>query len=529
MPVLPQSLLVLGASLQTARTARALKRTGTARSAQRAVFEHLVGRFAGTAFGRENGIEAGLSYDRFRERVPLRHYEHFSPYIERMKRGAADVLWPGQCSLYAVSSGTTGGRSKWLPMTDEMLAHVRSAGVASLLFYTARVGHSSVLRGRHLFLGSSSALAPIPAAKPFPAFAAELSGLAARDLPTWAERHLYEPGSEIAQLTSWPAKLDAIVQRTRRLDISLLAGLPHWLLLLAEALRENETNPKDRPAHLQALWPNLECVVHGGLPLAPFQDELRRLIGPTVNFHEVYPATEGFIAAQDASADAGLRVLADQGLFFEFLPWRDYDATLPARLGPKAMPLADVRVGEDYVLLLTTPAGLCRYVLGDIVRFTSVEPPRLIHVGRTHLQLNAFGENVSEKDLTDALVAVCRRHAWTIANFHVGPLFISSLTGQQRGRHEWWVELKPGTVETPTGPILAGELDRELLSLNASYAGRRKTGALEAPVARLVMPGFFEHWIRHHGKFGGQHRLARSRNDREIADELSAMACFNAD
>jgi hypothetical protein len=197
-------------------------------------------------------------------------------------------------------------------------------------------------------------------------------------------------------------------------------------------------------------------------------------------------------------------------------------------MASKALSLEQVRPGENYVLLITTPAGLCRYVLDDIVRFVSVEPPRIIHVGRTQLRLNAFEENVLEKELTDSLVAVCQRHNWTITNFHVAPLFSSSLTGQLRGRHEWWVELRPGTNQTPTGPILAGHLDTDLTSRSESYASKRR-GPIEAPVVRLVMPGFFGHWLDYHKKWGGQKKMPRCRSDRLIADELSAMACFNAD
>lgn len=529
MPVLPKSLLVLGASFQTARTARRLKRADTAVPAQQETFASLVTRLAATEFGRGVGIEAKMDYPRFRARVPLRNYEGFAPAIERMKRGEADVLWPGRCSFYAVSSGTTAGRTKWLPITEEMLTHFRRAGLASLMYYSARVGHGGVFRGRHLFLGGSTALAPIAESAPFTAYGGDLSGITALNLPAWAERHLYEPGTAIAQMTDWPKKIAAIVARTSSLDISLLAGIPSWLLVLAEALIENAVQGKARPQNLQSIWPNFECLVHGGVPLAPFHSQLRAAMGPTVNFHEVYPASEAFIAAQDAVPEAGLRLLADAGVFYEFLPLRDYDEALPDHIGSKAVPLEEVQVGEDYALLLTTPAGLTRYVIGDVVRFVSTEPARLIYVGRTKLQLSAFGEHVIEKELTDSLVAVCQRHGWTIANFHVAPIFVSSFTSQKRGRHEWWIELKPSAVETPTGPLLGAELDTELAARNDDYEAKRKGGGLEAPVVRLVMPGFFTHWLKYHGKLGGQNKMPRCRSDREIADELATIACFKED
>ena len=217
------------------------------------------------------------------------------------------------------------------------------------------------------------------------------------------------------------------------------------------------------------------------------------------------------------------------GLFFEFLPMREFDEARLPSLGPRTVPLAAVQAGQDYALVLTTPAGLCRYVIGDVVRFISTEPPRLIYTGRTQLQLSAFGEHVIEKELTDSLLAVCHAHGWSITNFHVAPLFTTSLTGRNRGRHEWWIELRPGTVQTPTGVPMAAQLDAELAARNEDYEAKRRGGGLEAPVVRLVMPGVFEHWMRHHGKWGGQHKMPRCRSDRVIADGLAQVARFNAD
>ena len=266
------------------------------------------------------------------------------------------------------------------------------------------------------------------------------------------------------------------------------------------------------------------------MPIAPYYDELREALGPTVNFHEVYPATEGFIAAQDVHTAAGLRLMTNAGIFFEFLPMDQFDLAPLDQLGKHIVPLFGVKPGIDYALLLTTPAGLVRYVIGDVVRFISTEPPRLIYVGRTNLTLRAYGEHVVEKELTDALTAVCRRHNWSIVNFHVAPRFAaSSLTGSNRGRHEWWIELKPGTVATPIGPQMAAEIDAELSKLNADYATRRTDGKLDAPIVRLVMPGVFQHWLKYHNKWGGQHKLPRSRNDRMIADELAQITNFAAD
>lgn len=527
MPVLPKRILTFGAGLKTVWVAHRLQRPVP--SVQKKILRSLCHHLSATEQGREFGITPNLSREKFATQVPLRNYEALVPQIERMKRGAADVLWPGQCSLYAISSGTTAGRTKYLPITREMLAHFKCAGLASLYYYTSRVGHAGIFHGRHLFLGCTTTLTPMPEAGPFEAWGGDLSSITALNLPPQVEKHLYEPGAEIARIEDWPTKLAAIAQRTRYRDITLLAGIPGSLLVLAEILREQARTGRDAPETLQAIWPNLECLVHGGVPIAPFMDELQRVCGPGVNFHEVYPASEGFIAAQDADSKSGLRLITDAGIYYEFLPLKEYDEARLESLGAKAVPLSSVKTGVDYVLLMTTPAGLCRYVIGDVVRFISTKPPRLVYVGRTKLQLSAFAEHVIEKELTDALTKVCRQSNWTIVNFHVAPLFTNSLTGQQRGKHEWWVELKPGTVITPTGPALAVELDAELQHLSNDYAAKRKGGGLEAPVVRLVMPGVFEQWMRSQDKWGGQNKMPRCRSDREVADGLAQIARFTAD
>ncbi len=527
MGLVNRSLLTIGAGLLTARAGMRLRRSADSGARQQEVFNQLIPKLACGSAWRQAGIVPKMTYDEFRENVPLQTYDDLEPYIDRMKRGVPDVLWPGTCQIYSTSSGTSGGTVKYIPVTEPMLGHFKQCGLDSMLWYSARVGHGRVYHGRHLHLGGSTALTPIPDSEPFEAYSGDLSGIAALNLPGWAERQFYEPGSEIAQIADWQEKIAAITERTASVDISLLAGIPAWVLLLADSLRAN--GPGGRAQHLQAIWPKFECYMHGGVPVAPFQDELRAALGPTVNFHEVYPAAEAFIAAQDADAAAGLRLMANAGIFYEFIPMSEFEEARLPGLGPSAVPLSEVEAGVDYALVLTTPAGLARYVIGDIVRFVSTRPPRLVYVGRTELRLSAFGEHVIEKEITDALLSVCRRSGWTAVNFHVAPIFESSITGKGRGRHEWWVELRAGTAINPTGPIMAPELDSELRRLNRDYDAKRAAGALDAPFVRLVMPGVFEHWMRFHGQWGGNHKMPRCRSDRVIADELGRSLQFAKD
>lgn len=529
MTALPKRFFVLGAAVQAARVARRLKRPRTAVPEQWQTFPELVTNFSRTQLGKNSGIEGGIDYSTFRGRVPVRTYDQLAPLIDRMKHGEADVLWPGICAWFATTAGTVSNTPKDLPVTDALLSHFRRAAYEALLYYAARVDSTSVFQGRHLLFGMSSTLTRTTGSNGATVASGELSAILGDQLPDWVEKHFYEPGAAIAATVDWNTRVEATAQRTLDQNISLLAGLPNWLAVLGEALRQKSAAGRGPSATLRDIWPNFECLIHSGVPIGPFQEELRQLVGPAVKFHEVYFSSEAFIAAQDGDAAAGLRLMTDVGIFYEFVPWSDFDETTVATLGPKAVPLEHVRAGIDYVVLLTTPGGLCRYVVEDVVRFVSIEPPRLVYVGRTKLLLNTFGEHVSEKELTDSLVAVCHRHNWTITNFHVAPLTANSLTGQVRGRHEWWVELQPGTNETPTGPVLAGQLDMDLCVRNASYDAKRKAGVIDAPFVRLVMPRFFEHWMRSTGRERGQAKMPRSRNDRAIADELASLACFTPD
>lgn len=514
-PAWPRRLLA-GAVWGRARfLASRLRVPGGAADEQERCRRRLMRGLAETAYGCSVGISREMSYAEFLSSVPVRRYEDLVPWIERAKRGEPGVLWPGRCSHFAVSSGTTAGRTKYLPVTTAMLEHFRRAGLDSLCLHALRRGNPGVFHGRHLFLGGSTALTPLPGGS-HRAWSGDLSGISALNLPGWVERHLYEPGRGIALLEDWPAKLEAIVARTRDRDISLIAGIPGWLLILAERLRAATGRPS-----LRAIWPRLECVVHGGVPLGPFADELREAAGPGVDFHEVYPASEAFIAAQEGEAAAGLRLLTAAGVFFEFTPLADFDENRLEAAGAAALRCWEVRPGVDYVLLLTTPGGLCRYVIGDVVRFVSTEPPRLIYAGRTRLQLSAFGEHVIEKEVTDALARAASLFGVAVVNFHVAPLFPSGPGA--RGRHEWWIEVRAaGGAVAPAA--FGAALDAGLQAGNEDYEAKRRGGGLDAPLVRMVPPGTFELWLRARGRWGGQNKMPRCRSDRGIADELARLA-----
>lgn len=529
MPVLPKSFYSLATGLLTARAIKRFRRPNTASAAQQKNFRELVSQFSRTEQGRQSGVTASTTYAQFAQQVPLQTYATIQPQIERMQHGEADVLWPGQCSLYAKSAGATDGQPKELPITEDMLQHLCSAAKTSLLYYTTRVGHAGIFRGRHVYLTDTTSFYRIKTSGKFESYLSNLGGIGALNLPAWAEKHYYEPGESIARQTDATKRIRDCAKRTQHCDISLIAGQPNQLLNFAATSRKYATRGKAKPLNLQGIWPNLECVIHGGIPLGHSSVKLRDLSGPEINFHEVYPTTEGFIGAQDADPAMGLRLIADAGIFYEFIPLANYHDDHLDKLGSAAIPLSMVKPGVEYVIVMTTPAGLCRYVLGDIVRFSDTQFHRFTLLGRTQLRLNTFGENVLERQVTDVLLKVCQQHSWTITNFHLAALPIKSLTGQLYGQHEWWIELKPGTVDTPTGPVLAPKLDQELQRANPSYAAKRKGGILEAPVVRLVMPGVFDHWLEHNRKWDPQGKMPHCSSSREIADGLAQLARFTHD
>lgn len=520
---LTRPLLRGAASLARGQLSRRHKALGRGHAAQASALASLVDGYSRCQDGASFGLTPASTTRDFLRRVPLRTYEGFDPLVSLMLRGDSDVLWPGRCDHFAVSSGTTAGRTKYLPVNAAMLAHFRRTGLESLLQAAGSCG-MELFNGRHLFLGGATALEPLRRAQGFPVgFTGDLSGITALNMPAWAEKLLYEPGLETASIPDWPRKIEAIARRCAHRPISMIAGIPSWTLVLAEALRRVAAAEGLPCATLRDLWPELRCFVHGGVPLAPYVDELRATLGEGISFHEVYPASEGFIAAQDGAADEGLRLFCDAGIYYEFVPFSEYDeARLPA-LAEHAVPLEGVRTGVDYVLVMSTPAGLSRYIIGDVVRFLSTDEPRLVYSGRTRLQLSAFGEHVIERELTATLAACVSSRQLQVADFHVAPVFVDQSAGVARGCHEWWIALRsecPGLDPN----ALARELDAELARRNDDYAAKRVGGGLDLPEVRLVAPSVFSEWQKRSGKWGGQNKMPRCRSDRAIADGLSDIA-----
>jgi len=523
MTLAPRFLVNFWAGWCVAQFGRQLRTLGRGGAAQAAAFARLMARIAGTEFGRSHSLAAGTTYAQFRERVPPRAHDYFAPLVARMVAGEAGVLAPGRCHFFVETAGTTGDGPKVLPVPEPMLAQFRRGLRDALFCHAARAGHTGVFLGRHVHLGASTALA-----EHNDSFRTSLDGLLALCLTPWAEANLYAPPPAIAQLPEGPEKIAATATAMLPRDVTLVGGTPANVCALAAAVRAAAAG-KQPPAHLQAVWPNLECCAFTGAPLGLFAETLRAALGPAVNLQEFYAAAEGVLAVQDGGAGAGLRLLVDSGVFFEFLPLRKFNPDTLAHAGADCLALAQAQTGVDYVMVVTTPAGLCRYVPGDIIRFLSLDPPRVQFVGRTRLRLNAQGEGVTERELLDTLLAVCARNGWQAAGLHVAPFQRRIAAGQTINCHEWWLELGTHTSRTPTANVLGPEFDTELARRNSDYAARRVNRSLDLPSIRLVIPGVFDQWAQEQRARGGPSKLPLCRSDRVIADQLVALTRFHQD
>ena len=397
----------------------------------------------------------------------------------------------------------------------------------ALLHATARAGGVYPLLDRVLLLGGSVPSNRLKVDDPIAI--ADLATLAAIQHPDWMARHYFEPGSRIALRRDWDTMVDRILKRTRERDITLIAGNPQWLFAFSKRVLKAVSAGKKRKKTLLGIWPNLHSLAFTGDFPGPIWNQLKKIAGRDVILHEVFATTEAIVAAQGPGSLPGLRLLAETGVYYEFLSVDDYAPADLATLGPKAVPLPAVMIDQNYLLVLTTPAGLVRHVTGDVVRFTAIQPPRILPIGQIELRLSTFGENLFTRNVIHVLTDLCQIKKWQLTFFHLAPLVNRSELGVSYGSHEWWIELQAGTVDTPTGPIIAAELDQRLQNLHEGYKMRRSKGNLEAPLVRQVMPGAFEHWLRHHNVWGGPHKLPITRNDRKIAESLTEMARFAKD
>lgn len=472
----------------------------------------LVRRARATRFGVDHGFDRIDGVAAYQERVPIRRYEDFwNDYWKDAFPTLTDRTWPGTIPYIALSSGTTTGTTKYLPVSPEMVAANRRAVLDLLSHHLAHRPLSRVLAGKSFMLGGSADLSELaPGVR-----GGDLTGIAANEIPAWARR-LYFPPPNLARIADWEEKMAVLGRRSLDAGIRTIGGTASWLLLFLDQLVAAHPAAGGR---LAPLYPELELVVHGGVNFAPYRARFERLLeGSRAELREVYPASEGFVAVADRGTGEGLRLLIDNGLFFEFVPVEDLAAPNPARRW-----IATVEPDVNYAIVVSSCAGLWSYRLGDTVRFVDREPPRLLVTGRTSYSLSAFGEHLIGEEIEQAVAAAAAAIERTVADYSVGPIHPDE--PNRRGGHLYVVEFAEGVPEAPRLAAFATAVDDRLSALNQDYKDHRAAGfGMDPPRVQPVAPGTFAAWMRQRGKLGGQNKVPRVINDPELFRSLREVA-----
>lgn len=445
----------------------------------------LVRRAAATRFGRDHGFAAIRSVTDFQRAVPLRRYEALhADYLAAALPVLDGVLWPGRTPYLALSSGTTSGTTKRIPVTREMVRANRGAALDTLAWHLAANPRARPFGGLSFMLGGSTDLKQVaPGVRE-----GDLSGIAAHEVPGALRRWSWPP-EELALLADWDAKLARLAAEAPAREIRMVSGTPSWLLLLFERLAARHGMPP---------LPALELLIHGGVAWAPYRDRIAPFLPAGCATREVYPASEGFVAIADRGEGEGMRLSLDRGCFFEFIPVEELDAAAPTRHWA-----ATIETGVEYAVVVSSCAGLFGYVLGDTVRFVDRAPPRLLVTGRTSWTLSAFGEHLAGEEIEAAIMDAARGIGLAVAEYMVGPEFAGSL-----GRHRWCVEAA-GAVPPDAAPRLAAAIDAALRAENDDYAAHRDGAQMAPPEVVILPPGAFAEWMRAQGRMGGQNKVPR--------------------
>ncbi|AIZ64948.1 hypothetical protein PK28_02020 [Hymenobacter sp. DG25B] len=474
---------------------------------QEQVYASLLQQAQNTEWGRQYGYVDAPSRREFSQRVPVSSYEQLYPYLERMLHGASDVLWPGAVEWFAKSSGTTNARSKYIPMSPQSLheCHYR-AGRDMVAMATSLYPEADVLAGKTLSLGGTHASNPFRPGTG--SRVGDVSAVVMQNLPVWAE-FLRTPPLELALLDEWEEKIERIARHVQHVDVTTLAGVPTWMIVLLRRVVE-----LSGATDISEVWPNLRLFLHGAVAFGPYRELFRQLIpSAQMRYLEIYNASEGYFAFQDQPDSEDMLLLLDHGVYYEFLPADQFEAE-----NPQTILLEEVELGKSYALIISTNAGLWRYKIGDTVRFTCLAPYRIRITGRTKHFLNAFGEEVVIENAEAALAAACQATGALVRDFTAAPIYFETDSNTSRGGHQWLIEF----AQPPSSPAhFAQVLDQTLRSLNSDYdAKRHRNLALAAPQITALPARTFEQWLANKGKLGGQHKVPRLSNSREVVDEI---------
>lgn len=475
---------------------------------QEAIFRKLIESGRKTEFGREHGFEEIKSYSDFASRVPVRNYDKFKPFIDKAMAGSEGVIWDSEIEWFAKSSGTTASRSKYIPVTHESLEDCHYKGGKDMVaLYMANYPDSRMFAGKTLTIGGT--LENNPLNPQGTARAGDISAVIMENLPFWAY-FVRTPSKETALMGEWEAKIEKMALETMDEDVTCMAGVPTWTVVLIQKVLELK-----KAKNILEVWPNLEIFFHGAVAFGPYRSLFKELIpSEKMRYMETYNASEGFFGIQDQKDSDELLLLLDYGIFYEFIPMEELNSE-----NPRVIPLSQVEVDKNYALVITTNGGLWRYKIGDTVKFTSTFPYRFRITGRTKHFINAFGEEVIVENAEKAIQFAAEQTDAMITNFTAAPVYFDG--SGSKGAHEWIIEFQ----KSPSDPKMFNRLlDEHLREINSDYDAKRHKGlALIEPVIHHVPSGLFESWMRKRGKLGGQHKVPRLSNSREYLEEILGM------
>ena len=476
--------------------------TTEAETLQRKVLARLIGKGRKTLWGWEHSFDKIDSYEDFAQLVPVNDYEDLKNYIDRMRHGEKDVLWPGQVRWYAKSSGTTNDKSKFIPVTQDALRDTHyQGGKDAVVWYLRNTPNSRLFDGKALILGGSHQ----PNFNLPHSLVGDLSAILIENINPLVNL-IRVPKKATALLSGFEVKRDRIAREAISQRVTNLSGVPSWMLSVLT--RVLEVSGKE---HINEVWPDLEVFWHGGVAFTPYREQYRRIItNPDMHYMETYNASEGFFGLQDDPQDKAMSLMVDYGVFYEFIPMDELGTT-----DASPLPLWEVETGRNYAMIITTSSGLWRYMIGDMVRFTSTNPYKFVITGRTKSFINAFGEELIVDNAEQGLEIACRETGAEVREYTAAPVF---MVEHGHCRHQWVIEFskEPADLEQ-----FATRLDLALQTLNSDYEAKRyKDITLQRLEIIVARPNLFNDWLRSQGKLGGQHKVPRLSNDRKIIEEI---------
>ncbi len=468
---------------------------------QREVLQDLITHGQYTEIGRKYGMTDVFRISDFKKAVPIHDYEDLQPYIERLMDGEQNLLWNTPVYWFAKSSGTTSSKSKFIPITDESLQDCHYQGSKDVLsMYYNYNPDSDLLTGKGLVIGGSHQIHKVNEEIQF----GDLSAVLLQNSPFWAE-WIRTPELSIALLDDWEVKIEKLAQSTINEVVTSISGVPTWTLVLLKRILEITGK-----STIKEVWPTLELYLHGGVSFTPYKEQFKKLLGDGVNYLEMYNASEGFFAAQSKPGDDGMLLLLENGVFYEFMPTEEYGKDDPQTIG-----LKEVEIGKNYAVVISTNGGLWRYLVGDTIQFTSLDPYKVKVSGRLKHFINAFGEELIVDNSDKAISIACLKTGAVVNDYSAAPVYFSD---ESNGAHEWLIEFEKAPDDISR---FTYELDDALKSVNGDYEAKRaKDIALRMPVVHAVPKGIFNAWLKSKGKLGGQHKVPRLSNDRTYIDEI---------